>query len=135
MPDGATYQPTGFAKATPAAKLRHLADFLEEVDPDNLDLRTVHHACGSAHCAWGWGEVIGLFPKPPAGMDDDSVWDAERESAAAGRSQLLSLSDAQFRRCFGMGYQFRHLDRPYTPADVAGNLRDVADELAETAPV
>ena len=50
-------------------KLRTLADFMTDLDADLLDLRTVHHACGTAHCAWGWGEVIGLFPKSNDGND------------------------------------------------------------------
>jgi hypothetical protein len=32
--------------------------------------------------------------------------------AEAGRSALLGLDDRQFRACFGIGYQFRHLGRP-----------------------
>ena len=114
---------------TAAAKLLELAEFMDDLDGDLLDLRTVHHACGTAHCAWGWGEVIGLFPK--SGDDEaDSVWAAELDSAQEGHSQLLGLDDAQFRRCFGMGYQFRKLGRPYTPADVARNLRETAAELS-----
>lgn len=113
---------------TAAAKLRHLAEFMDDLDADRLDLRTVHHACGTAHCAWGWGEVIGLLPRPADG-EDDAVWAAELESAQEGRSDILGLSDEQFRRCFGMGYQFRRLGRPYTPADVARNLRETASEL------
>ena len=50
-------------KMTAVAKLNALAEFMDDLDGDFLDLRTVHHACGTAHCAWGWGEVIGLFPK------------------------------------------------------------------------
>jgi hypothetical protein len=115
-------------ETTAAAKLRHLAEFMDDLDADLLDLRTVHHACGTAHCAWGWGEVIGLFPRPEDG-EDDAVWAAEMESAADGRSHILGLTDAQFRHCFGMGYQFRRLGRPYTPADVARHLRETATEL------
>lgn len=117
------------AEQTAAAKLLELAEFMDDLDGDLLDLRTVHHACGTAHCAWGWGEVIGLLPK----SDDDeadSVWAAELDSAQEGHSQLLGLDDVQFRRCFGMGYQFRKLGRPYTPADVARNLRETAAELS-----
>lgn len=111
---------------TASAKLRALAEHMDDLDADLLDLRTVHHACGTAHCAWG--EVIGLFPKSE-GAEADSVWAAEMESAEAGRSAILGLDDAQFRHCFGMGYQFRKLGRPYTPSDVARHLRETAAEL------
>lgn len=110
------------------AKLLELAEFMDDLGKDFLDLRTVHHACGTAHCAWGWGEVIGLFPKSED-EEADSVWTAEMESAQEGHSHLLGLDDIQFRHCFGMGYQFRKLERPYTPADVARNLRATASEL------
>lgn len=113
---------------TAAEKLRYLADFMETLDPDQLDLRTVHHACGSAHCAWGWGETIGLFPAPE-GEADDAGWTREMRSAEAGCSAQLGLTDRQFRACFGIGYQFRYLDRRYTPADVARHLRRTAAEL------
>ena len=113
---------------TAAQKLRHLADFMETLAPDRLDLRTVHHACGTVHCAWGWGEVIGVFPRSQ-GADDDAGWAAEMHSAEDGRSILLGLTREQFRACFGMGYQFRTLGRPYTPADVARHLRLTAAEL------
>jgi len=118
-------------QTTATAKLRELADFMDDLDNDLLDLRTVHHACGTAHCAWGWGEVIGLFPKSE-GEDEDSVWAEEMESAREGCSHQLGLTDAQFRHCFGMGYQFRKLERPYTPADVARHLRETAAELADS---
>ncbi len=110
---------------TAAAKLRELAEFMETLEPGRLDLRTVHHSCGAAHCAWGWGEVIGLFPRPE-NDEDDAVWADEMLSAKDGRSTILGLNDAQFRACFGMGYQFRRLGRPYTPADVAQRLRETA---------
>lgn len=116
---------------TAAEKLRHLADFMDTLEPDLLDLRTVHHPCGSAHCAWGWGETIGLFPKSTAG-EDDSIWEAEMLSAERGRSMLLGLDEKQFRHCFGIGYQFRRLGRPWTPSDVARHLRETALVL-ETA--
>ena len=116
------------AEQTAAEKLLELAEFMDDLDSDLLDLRTVHHACGTAHCAWGWGEGIGLFPKSQ-GADEDSVWAAEWESAQDGCSRILGLSEAQFRHCFGMGYQFRKLGRPYTPADVARHLRDTASAL------
>jgi hypothetical protein len=119
---------------TARAKLIELAEFMDELDNDLLDLRTVHHACGTAHCAWGWGEVIGLFPKSED-EEADSVWAAEMESAQEGLSRLLGLNDTQFRRCFGMGYQFRKLGRPYTPADVARNLRATAAELSNSSAV
>ena len=51
------------------------------------------------------------------------------ESAEEGLSTILGLTDKQFRACFGIGYQFRFLGRPYTPADVAHNLRLTAAEL------
>ena len=111
-----------------ATKLRTLADFMTDLDADLLDLRTVHHACGTAHCAWGWGEVIGLFPKSNDG-DEEAVWAQEMESAAKGCSTILGLNDAQFRHCFGMGYQFRNLGREYKPDDVARHLRETASEL------
>lgn len=111
-------------------KLQYLADFMETLDEGQLDLRSVHHACGTAHCAWGWGEVIGLFPRAE-GDEDDAVWADEMLSAKEGRSALLGLTDAQFRQCFGMGYQFRFLGRPYTPADVAENLRETASALQD----
>jgi hypothetical protein len=38
-------------RMTAAEKLCHLADFMDTLEPDLLDLRTVHHRCGSAHCA------------------------------------------------------------------------------------
>jgi hypothetical protein len=112
----------------PAAKLRHLAEYMETLEVGQVDLRSVHHACGAAHCAWGWGEMIGLFPRAE-GEADDSGWTAEMESAEKGRSALLGLTDRQFRHCFGIGYQFRRLGRPYTPSDVAAHLRQTADEL------
>ena len=115
---------------TPAAMLLHLADFMDTLEPGLLDLRTVHHPCGSAHCAWGWGETIGLFPASAGGRDeDDSVWENERISAEQGCSAILGLDDRQFRHCFGIGYQFRELGRPYTPADVARHLRETAAAL------
>ena len=120
---------------TAAAKLRHLAEFMDTLELDQLDLRTVHHACGAAHCAWGWGETIGLFPRSlGAGEGDDAGWTREMESAEQGRSEILGLSDKQFRACFGIGYQFRFLGRPYTPPDVAHNLRHTAAELEVGAP-
>ncbi len=115
---------------TAAAKLLHLAEFMETLEGGQLDLRSVHHSCGTAHCAWGWGEVIGLFPSS-GGDEDDAVWADEMLSAKDGRSRLLGLTDAQFRQCFGMGYQFRFLGRPYTPADVARNLRETAAALQD----
>ena len=120
-------------RMTAAEKLRHLADFMDTLEPDRLDLRTVHHPCGSAHCAWGWGETIGLFPKSAAG-EDDSVWEAEMLSAGQGRSMLLGLDEKQFRHCFGIGYQFRRLGRRYTPSDVARHLRETASVLETASP-
>ena len=113
-----------------AEKLRHLADFMETLELGQLDLRTVHHACGAVHCAWGWGETIGLFPRSTSeGEEDDAAWTREMLSAEEGCSTILGLTDKQFRSCFGIGYQFRSLNRPYTPADVAQNLRQTAAEL------
>ncbi|MFT6582489.1 MAG: hypothetical protein ACKVKG_06925 [Alphaproteobacteria bacterium] len=120
---------TAIAQMTACEKLRHLAEFMETLTLDQVDLKTVHHACGAAHCAWGWGEVIGLFPPAADSDEDDMVWAEEMESAKEGRSAILGLSDEQFRFCFGMGYQFRFLNRPYTPEDVARNLRDTAKAL------
>ena len=118
------------AQMTATAKLHHLADFMETLEHGQLDLRTVHHACGAAHCAWGWGETIGLFPLSTGeGEEDDAGWSREMLSAEEGCSAILGLTDKQFRACFGIGYQFRFLDRPYTPADVAQNLRQTAAEL------
>ena len=118
---------------TAVEKLLHLADFTETLEHGRLDLRTVHHPCGAAHCAWGWGETIGLFPKSAGeGDEDDAGWAREMLSAEAGCSTILGMTDKQFRTCFGIGYQFRFLGRPYTPADVAHNLRQTATEL-ETA--
>lgn len=115
---------------TAAEKLRQLADFMETLELGQLDLRTVHHACGAAHCAWGWGETIGLFPRfDNEGDEDDAGWTREMLSAEQGSSMILGLTDKQFRACFGIGYQFRSLNRPYTPADVAHNLRQTAAEL------
>lgn len=126
-----------FGPVTAADKLRHLAEFMETLAVDQVDLRHVHHGCGAAHCAWGWGEVIGLFPRAgesAAGdeggeTEDDAGWEAEMLSAQTGRSALLGLTDKQFRHCFGIGYQFRRLGRSYTPADVARHLRETAAEL------
>ena len=81
---------------TAAAKLLHLADFMATLENGQVDLRTVHHACGAAHCAWGWGEVIGLFPRS-GGPEDDSEWTSEMLSAEAGRSEILGLTYQQFR--------------------------------------
>ena len=117
-------------RMTAAAKLLFLADFMDTLEPDLLDLRTVHHPCGSAHCAWGWGETIGLFPISALG-EDDAVWEDEMLSAEKGRSTLLGLTEKQFRHCFGIGYQFRRLGRPYTPSDVARHLRETASMLAD----
>ena len=105
---------------------------METLDVGQVDMRTVHHPCGAAHCAWGWGETIGLFSRA-AGSDDedDAGWTAEMESAEDGRSTLLGLTRDQFRYCFGIGYQFRALGRPYTPADVARHLRETAAALEE----
>lgn len=118
---------------TAAAKLSHLAEYMETLETEQLDLRTVHHACGAAHCAWGWGEVIGLFPRSH-GDEDDTEWTREMESAQEGRSHILGLTYDQFRHCFGIGYQFRTLGRPYTPSDVARHLRETAAELTESQP-
>ncbi len=98
------------------------------MDVGQVDLRSVHHSCGTAHCAWGWGEVIGLFPRSGE-PEEDSGWAAEMQSAEEGRSAILGLTDRQFRHCFGIGYQFRRLNRTYTPADVARHLRQTAAEL------
>ena len=119
---------------TAAMKLRRLADFMETLEPGQVDLRTVHHPCGAAHCAWGWGGMIGLFPRsedPEEGADEenDAGWADEMFSAEEGRSNILGLTFEQFRYCFGMGYQFRSLGRPYTPADVAGHLRSTATAI------
>jgi hypothetical protein len=125
----------GSTTATPmtaAEKLRHLAEFMETLTLEQVDLKTVHHTCGAAHCAWGWGEVIGLFPLAANSDEDDTVWADEMESAKEGRSAILGLTDEQFRFCFGMGYQFRRLNRPYTPDDVARNLRETATVLEAT---
>ena len=113
---------------TAKAKLLLLADFMETLDVGQVDLRTVHHPCGAAHCAWGWGEVIGLFPQS-SGIEDDSEWAEEMVSAEMGCSKILGLTYQQFRHCFGIGYQFRSLGRPYLPADVARHLRQIAEEL------
>ena len=110
------------------AKLLHLAKFMEMLDVGQVDLRTVHHPCGAAHCAWGWGEMIGLFPQS-SGIEDDSEWAEEMLSAEKGCSKILGLTYQQFRHCFGIGYQFRSLGRPYLPADVARHLRQIAEEL------
>ena len=110
------------------AKLLLLASFMELLDVGQVDLRTVHHTCGAAHCAWGWGEVIGLFPQS-SGIEDDSEWAEEMVSAEMGCSKILGLTYQQFRHCFGIGHQFRSLGRPYLPADVARHLRQIAEEL------
>ena len=115
-------------QVTAKAKLLLLADFMETLDVGQVDLRTVHHPCGAAHCAWGWGEVIGLFPQS-SGIEDDSEWADELLSAEVGCSKILGLTHQQFRHCFGIGYQFRSLGRPYLPADVARHLRQTAEEL------
>jgi len=120
---------TTIAEMTTSEKLRYLAEFMETLTLEQVDLKTVHHACGAAHCAWGWGEVIGLFPPAGDSDEDDAVWAEEMLSAKEGRSVILGLTDEQFRFCFGMGYQFRFLNRPYTPEDVARNLRDTAKAL------
>jgi hypothetical protein len=120
---------TTIAEMTTSEKLRYLAEFMETLTLEQVDLKTVHHACGAAHCAWGWGEVIGLFPPAGDSDEDDTVWAEEMLSAKEGRSVILGLTDEQFRFCFGMGYQFRFLNRPYTPEDVARNLRDTAKAL------
>ncbi len=121
---------------TAAEKLLHLADYMETLELRQLDLRTVHHRCGAAHCAWGWGETIGLFLRSTGekdcgeeGDEDDAGWTREMLSAEDGGSTILGLTDKQFRTCFGIGYQFRFLNRPYTPADVARHLRQTAAEL------
>ena len=71
-------------RMTAAEKLLHLADFMETLELAQLDLRTVHHPCGAAHCAWGWGETIGLFPPSTGekdgeeeGDEDDAGWTRE----------------------------------------------------------
>ena len=115
-------------QVTAKAKLLLLANFMEMLDVGQVDLRTVHHPCGAAHCAWGWGEVIGLFPQS-SGIEGDSEWAEEMASAEMGCSKILGLTYQQFRHCFGIGYQFRSLGRPYLPADVARHLRQIAEEL------
>jgi hypothetical protein len=117
---------------TAPAKLRYLADYMETLEIEQVNMKSVHHPCGSAHCAWGWGEVIGLFPRPVGIEESDEAdvgWAEEMLSAEGGRSVVLGLTDKQFRYCFGIGYQFRSLDRPYAPADVARHLRDTAEAL------
>ncbi|NKB55741.1 MAG: hypothetical protein GKS00_05335 [Alphaproteobacteria bacterium] len=119
------------SQMTAAAKLLYLADFLETLEFGQVDMKTVHHACGTAHCAWGWGEEIGLFPqRDDTDGEDDAGWAQEMSSAEDGRSDILGLTDKQFRYCFGIGYQFRFLGHPYTPSDVARHLRETAAELA-----
>ncbi len=55
------------------------------------------------------------------------------ETAEEGRSEMLGLDRGQFRHCFGLGYQFRTLGRPYTPQDVARHLRETAAELSSSS--
>lgn len=119
---------------TASAKLLYLADFMETLSQEQVDLKTVHHSCGAAHCAWGWGEVIGLFPRPAVADEDDSIWANEMLSAEEGRSAILGLTFEQFRYCFGIGYQFRFLKRPYTPDDVARHLRETAATVSDDLP-
>lgn len=121
---------------TAAERLLALADFMDDLDAGLLDMRTVHHSCGTVHCAWGWGEQIGLFPRADKSddeSDNDAVWTREMETAEEGRSEMLGLDRGQFRHCFGLGYQFRTLGRPYTPQDVARHLRETAAELSSSS--
>lgn len=123
---------TAIAQMTASEKLRSLADFMETLEQEQVDLKTVHHSCGTAHCAWGWGETIGLFPRAEDTDEDDAGWADEMLSAEDGRSNILGLTYEQFRYCFGIGYQFRFLKRPYTPVDVARHLRNTATAIETT---
>ena len=94
-------------RRTAAEKLRLLAEFMETLAPDQLDLRTVHHSCGAAHCAWGWGEMIGLFPRP----EGEAAGSGRIIAAVARRHRMLE----SFRKVRG------EKQAPWPPTDaVAG---------------
>ena len=107
-------------------RLRHLADFIETLPPEKVDMGDYY--CGTAACALGWASRMPEFQTRgmPPNVDASTTTDTE----FFGLGALAVGSPAFF--CFGTGSQFRYLGRPYTPADVARHLRETADEL-ETA--
>ena len=121
MPDGTNYIPRpDFTTFTTAGKLRYLADFMETLKPEQVRMRVVHTVCGTAHCAYGWGEVIGL-------IDIDPSWQTGCISPQVIRG--LGLNSEQWMHAFGDGTQFAYLPRAYTLADVARHLREGAAEV------
>ncbi len=117
-------QTTDWSLYSPAEKLRALADFMETLPPEKVNMGHVH--CGTAHCAWGWADLLGMVPSGDA-------FDLWRDEMAASRVCVSPIfgfrSLDRFIYCFGSGRQFDYLNRPYTPADVARHLRETADDL------
>lgn len=103
---------------TTAEKFYILADVIESKPPCRVNMLDWHSECGTAHCAFGWGEVIGLFPRFET---TDERFDYMQND--------LGLTWGQSDHCFGSGSQFLYLNRHYTPADVARHLRETAREL------
>lgn len=102
--------------------LRHLADIVESKVPEKVFMEAFHKSCGTAHCAWGWAEIT---PELRARMSDKST--SYMKLYYWRMSTGLTPEEADY--CFGSGYQFAYLRRPYTPADVARHLREVADAV------
>ncbi len=111
-------------------KLNILADFLATVDEEKLIMINVHNLCGTAHCAWGWGEVLELFPrgKPTGGLIDGVPWFNTWDKYDI-YGDVLGLSERQNDYCFGFGSQFDYLDRKWTREDVVRHLLETAIEL------
>lgn len=111
--DAIDYSKIDYSTFTPAEKLRVLADFIETLPAKAVDMHDYH--CGTAACALGWAERIGMIAS------------AEREHISCDVFGLYRYE--QIMHAFGCGEQFHYLNRPYTPADVARHLRETAAEL------
>ncbi len=112
---------------SPIKKLEHLANFMETLEEEQVIMEQVH--CGSSHCAWGWGEMIGLFDKDNGNNIGSNSYNIEDASSQCGHSNVLGLSESQFKYCFGSGSQLHYLRRQPLIHDVARHLRNTADEL------
>ena len=134
-PTNFTASPEALQALSPAAKLLYLAKFMEGLRPEQIDMQHVHSDCNTAHCAWGWGEEIGMISLAPEryGQYSPSSYCSESDSAESKCSIIFELNKRQFIHAFGPGHQFGQdsegNSNPYTPADVARHLREVAAEL------
>lgn len=120
-----------YSTLTGSEKIRALADYIEMLPAEKLDMLNVYHKCGTPSCAWGHGEALGIIPDTHGGGWTHSVaWTLEQRGAGNGRSPVFGFQTLDaFNHCFGSGHQFDYLGRPYASADVARHLREAADQL------